>query len=434
MDSVYPWHKGEVKKAYDRHFSAYTAAMEACLGQVRGILEAEQIRFSIKSRIKSFSSYYKKLLSRNRKGRTEGNIQDILGVRIVSPFLEDVKRIESLLKENLPHTEVEYKGNEHSFREFGYQSLHLTVSIPEEILERFPDLDIGVFEIQVRTILQDAWSEVEHELVYKAGFTPYDESLRRKLAALNANLTLSDIIFQEIRDYQRRLHRELEKRRSSFIGQVAEALSDSPVSGPLPVPAPEPVPAPSPASTQTPASVTAPAPEGNRYVPDIPEQEPLASDSVDELLVKALVSHNKGDYAKALGYYNIILERDIERPVASVIFIHRGMALFGAAEYEAAANDFLQAADLDPQNPKAPYHLGVLYRVMERQEEAIEAFRKSLKINPYHLDTLLALSRTLAGGGDYPAALGFCEKALALEPEDDRAGELRSSLIQKMGM
>ena len=71
---------------------------------------------------------------------------------------------------------------------------------------------------------------------------------------------------------------------------------------------------------------------------------------------------------------------------------------------------------------------------MEQPDQAIEAFQNSLEINPYHFDTLLALSQTLAGTGDYPAALGVCEKALALEPENDKAGDLRNYLIRKMGI
>ena len=85
-------------------------------------------------------------------------------------------------------------------------------------------LESTAFEVQLRTILQEAWAEVEHELVYKAEFTPFDEPMKRKLAALNANLSLSDIIFQEILDYQRRLTSELERRRSAFYGKIEDVM------------------------------------------------------------------------------------------------------------------------------------------------------------------------------------------------------------------
>ena len=85
-----------------------------------------------------------------------------------------------------------------------------------------------VCEIQLCTILQDAWSEVEHELVYKTNFNPFDEPLKRKLAALNATLNLSDTLFQEIRDYQRLLQSELNKRRESFIEKLNNTIEVGP--------------------------------------------------------------------------------------------------------------------------------------------------------------------------------------------------------------
>jgi putative GTP pyrophosphokinase len=72
------------------------------------------------------------------------------------------------------------------------------LALPDDLANGLSFLDPPVCEVQVRTILQDAWAEVEHELVYKAEFTPFDEPMKRKLAALNANLTLSDMLFQEI--------------------------------------------------------------------------------------------------------------------------------------------------------------------------------------------------------------------------------------------
>ena len=76
--------------------------------------------------------------------------------------------------------------------------------------------------MQVCTALQDAWSEVEHSLFYKTEFSPFDETLKRKLSALNANLTLSDILFQEILDYKKNLHKQLKKRRENFFHKVEE--------------------------------------------------------------------------------------------------------------------------------------------------------------------------------------------------------------------
>ncbi len=136
------------------------------------------------------------------------------------PFLEDLIKAETVLQETFEVIEAERKGVDYSFNQFGYSSTHLLVAVPSHILETCGRDVPAVCEIQLRTILQDAWAEIEHELVYKAEFTPFDELLKRKLAALNANLTLSDIIFKEIRDYQRRLQAELRKRRDSVSQKI----------------------------------------------------------------------------------------------------------------------------------------------------------------------------------------------------------------------
>jgi len=123
-------------------------------------------------------------------------INDVLAMRIICPFLRDLDEVEAAIATQYDIVEIERKGQNHSFREFGYESVHVLIRIPDEILPLCNGLERSVIEIQLRTILQEAWAEVEHELVYKAEFTPFDEPLKRKLAALNATLTLSDIIFR----------------------------------------------------------------------------------------------------------------------------------------------------------------------------------------------------------------------------------------------
>src|SRR6056297_3461500 len=284
MDQKYYPDQIKLHKAYSLKVSTYEGALENFVRRLDKDLKEQGLRFSLKFRVKSFSSYYKKLLrkiSENDSADKNPDIQDILGIRIVCPFLENLQSAEERLRSHYTLFEVERKGAEHSFREFGYQSIHLLLELPEDVRAYYKDLDIGVCEVQIRTILQDAWSEVEHELVYKANFTPYDESLRRKLAALNANLSLSDIIFQEIRDYQRSLHNELKKRRRSFSERVETETSGTAL----------------------------------KAREELPVSDPQPSSSfanVDQLLLNALNAHNRGDYHGAITLYDDILERQID--------------------------------------------------------------------------------------------------------------------------
>ena len=174
-------------------------------------------------------------------------------------------------------------------------NLFISIHVPADILHMYNVEDDLVCEIQIRTILQDAWAEVEHELIYKAEFTPFDEPLQRKLAALNANLTLSDIIFQEIRDYQRKLHGELIKRRDKFEGMIEAEDKEHSISN---------------FNNNSKKKGN----EKDDYY-DISREE-----SIDELLLKALYAHNSSRYSDAIHIYSYILNLDAGADIRAIIY------------------------------------------------------------------------------------------------------------------
>lgn len=89
---------------------------------------------------------------------------------------------------------------------FGYKSVHYLVNLsaarvalPE--YERFRSV---VFEVQVRTILQHAWAEIEHDIQYKSSASiPRD--IRRRFMSLAGLLEIADREFQAIQDADRDL-------------------------------------------------------------------------------------------------------------------------------------------------------------------------------------------------------------------------------------
>lgn len=257
----------------------------------------------------------------------------------------------------------------------------------------------SICEIQICTLLQDAWAEVEHELVYKAEFTPFDEPLRRKLAALNANLTLSDIIFQEIREYQRQLHAQLQKRRRDFLDRVQDSTA-----------------APPHAKKTTEAS----EPVRNGISPTA---------SLDDLLLEALYAHNARKYGQAIHYYSRILDAHPSTNLEAIVLVHRGMAHFAHESYDLALEDFKVAIKTDPKNGKAFYYRGIIYRMNGDFRKALRDFNRSLELNPYEFDTLLSRSRVHLELGDLQKALEDCENALRVEPEDAEALALRRTLV-----
>ncbi|MBP7604905.1 MAG: RelA/SpoT domain-containing protein, partial [Spirochaetes bacterium] len=268
--------RAEISSWYSRLAPAYEAPLAGIAGDIKNALISKGLNPTIKYRIKSFESYFNKLLRRMRQNHGQCDptgITDILGVRVIFPFLEEIEAAEKILRDSFIISASERKGVNHSFREFGYEATHLMLNLDGRMVDLAEDEKISCCEIQLSTILQDAWSEVEHELVYKAEFTPFDLPLKRKLAALNANLTLADIIFQEVRDYQRSMKNELRKRRDVLYDRtgVASTVSDR---------------------AQDTSSVD---PDGGP-----PPSESMPEDTIDNILLKAITAHNEGRYAVAV--------------------------------------------------------------------------------------------------------------------------------------
>ena len=81
---------------------------------------------------------------------------------------------------------------------FGYLSLHYICSLP--FGDKWPDEICGKkFEIQIRTILQHAWSVIHHDIGYKSDFGVPRE-INRQFARLAGLLELADDEFVRARD------------------------------------------------------------------------------------------------------------------------------------------------------------------------------------------------------------------------------------------
>jgi hypothetical protein len=83
-----------------------------------------------------------------------------------------------------------------------------------------------VTEIQVRTILQHAWAEIEHDIQYKSASVIPTE-LRRRFMALAGMLEIADREFQSIQDADQRLTEEARSRVESGQLERVEITPDA---------------------------------------------------------------------------------------------------------------------------------------------------------------------------------------------------------------
>jgi len=134
-------------------------------------------------------------------------ITDKAAIRIITFFPRTVQEIDEMLREEFSVLEYTDKGESLVEEErFGYQSVHYLVSLNRvrTSLPEYQRFAHAIVEVQVRTILQHAWAEIEHDIQYKSSATiPRD--IKRRFMSLAGLLEIADREFQAIQDADRDL-------------------------------------------------------------------------------------------------------------------------------------------------------------------------------------------------------------------------------------
>lgn len=123
---------------------------------------------SIKSRIKTPRSIIGKLKRRGYPISLQSmmeNLNDIGGIRVICPFIEDIYTVADMLMRQDDLTLIEKKDYIQNPKPNGYRSLHLIIEVPIFLSEATKPVRI---ELQLRTIAMDFWASLEHQLRYKS--------------------------------------------------------------------------------------------------------------------------------------------------------------------------------------------------------------------------------------------------------------------------
>lgn len=149
------------------------------------------------------------------------------GIRIIAYVNSDVDKISKLI-ENEFDIDLDNsidKGSLLGINKVGYKSIHYIAKLKKNRYELseyrlFKDIE---FEIQIRTLLQHAWSEIEHDRNYKfSGVLP--EQIKRKFALIAGNLELMDMQFEEISNEIDRYAKEV--KESTKEGNITNIAID----------------------------------------------------------------------------------------------------------------------------------------------------------------------------------------------------------------
>lgn len=165
----------------------------------------ELVVHSIGSRCKTLDSLELKAKEKAEKGTPYSSLDevtDLAGVRIITHFSSDLDEIADLVEREFDVDFInsvdkrEYQDPE----KFGYASIHYVVGLKPNRLalpeySKFAGLKV---EIQIRSILQHAWAEIEHDIGYKSNIE-IPKDIRRKFSRLSGLLELADQEFVAIR-------------------------------------------------------------------------------------------------------------------------------------------------------------------------------------------------------------------------------------------
>jgi putative GTP pyrophosphokinase len=392
----------DISQAYAAYGVEWKAHLGRLSSQVETLIESNHLHGSIKLRVKTLESLSEKLIHLTRStGDKDPVVRDLLGLRVVVPFQEEVERVVELLREHFNIKKIERKSEKLTFREFAYDSVH--VEIPVETDLHLPACCRQVVEVQVRTILQDAWAEVEHELIYKSHYRfPNNDSIRKKLAAVNASLSLADMIFQEIRDAQKEMARWGQERFQAMLDKATELVE----------------------------------PVLNPELPELPQAtlpgiEPPGASTRAEMernLMAGLKAHNEKDYRTAIECYSQVLACDPELAIRAIVFNHRGMAYFMMQQESLALSDFNRSFQCDTNNHRALNYRAMVLRRMGYVEPALESFTLSLEIAPAQAEVYYLRAQTLVEIDEMERATADLKRTLELEPQHKDA----LALLQKI--
>ena len=178
-------------------------------------LNHQKIEFStIASRAKTLSSFLEKIQRKNYRDPLS-EITDFAGVRVVCLYNDDLQQVENTVVENFEVIEKIDKFTDRRPDQFGYGAVHFVVKLGKTSSgARYDDLKNLVCEIQIRTVLQDAWAIIDHHLVYK-NESNIPSVLRTRLNLLAGAFESADEEFKLIRNERQKYLTGIEISKNS---------------------------------------------------------------------------------------------------------------------------------------------------------------------------------------------------------------------------
>ena len=196
-------------REYAARLAETTDAAAQFVALVTAVLDEAGINYlSVTGRTKSVASFAAKA-ARRADGRPlyADPLQDItdqIGVRVITYVLGDVAAVADLLNDQVVVKDDRDLGRQTASQgRFGYSSRHLLIALDaaRDSQPGYAQLRGRLASVQIRTVLQHAWAEFEHDIRYK-GTVPEEHAREfdRRFTLAAGLLELADQEFSAIRD------------------------------------------------------------------------------------------------------------------------------------------------------------------------------------------------------------------------------------------
>lgn len=180
IDSVVKWYKDNQ--------SIYASLASKVAEIIKENLEHSKMQYhSVTSREKSLESFENKAKS-EKYSDPVNEIKDMAGIRIITYLESDVKKVADIVEKLFDIDEANSLDQSKLLGSdrLGYRSVHYVAKFdkPRCKLPEYKTYENLPFEIQIRSLLQHVWAEVEHDRNYKfSGKLPIELERRFYLVA-----------------------------------------------------------------------------------------------------------------------------------------------------------------------------------------------------------------------------------------------------------
>ena len=231
-------HRAKAEDSYRLVRTTYVRFAETVSDILREVISSLSMKVvAVESRAKSVESF------REKAGRLQDDnplvpryeqpllqIEDLAAARIITFFLTDVEVIDRRIRDEFDVIERSDRSEQLLEASLvGYRSVHYVVqlrhnrtTLPEYRVYR--DLKV---EIQLRTVLQHAWAEIEHDIQYKST-EDVPPKIQQRFANLAGLLAIADREFQSVHDEEERIRTDtqvsIDQGKLETISITAESL------------------------------------------------------------------------------------------------------------------------------------------------------------------------------------------------------------------